>query len=558
MKITIAGFAGANKALHTKLLPDAVGVDSFNQKPGRGDLRPWKTTVGVQGVPTGRQTIYRMGRNLNLETDFWLSWTGVVHAVRGYSSGDTVEKTYFTGDGEPKWTNFTLALASTPYPVGTRHLGVPAPTAAPTVSVLTAGTSVNTENLYYVYTFVTDQNEESAPSPVSTVISVKTDGTQTISAIQAAPAGSFTINRVRIYRTQTGELGDTDFFFLREIAAGVASTTDDRRVLGEGLETSEWVEPPATLTNLTAMWNGMLAGINGVGVRFCEPFAPYAWPARYEILPPDAQPIALGRWQQNLLVLTTAKPLLVVGTSPDSLDQQPLDIGEACVASRGVVSFGHGVVWPCPDGLVYYGDGGAKMLTAGLLTRDDWQALNPTTLIGAAYEGMYFGVYTDAGSVKRGFLIDPIDPKGIFFLDTGYDALYFDEFHDKLYVYNASTGFVSKWDGGATPMTTTFRSKTFVTEPTCMSAMRVVADAYPVTVKLDAGPFTSSQATALAAASGGNLTSTGTAVRFTKSVTSEFPVRLPSGFKATDWQIQVESTGAVQAVHVASAMEELS
>lgn len=557
MKITVAGFAGANKALHSKLLPDAVGADSLNHKPVRGDLRPWKNPNSVATVPTGRLTIYRMGRDAPSDTSSWLSWTTVVHAVRGYNTGDTTERTYFTGSGDPKWTDNTIALATPPFPTATRHLGVPAPTAAPTVSVLSAGASVNTENLYYVYTFVTDKDEESAPSPVSTVISVKTDGTQTISAIQSPPAGSFTINRVRVYRTQTGELGDTQFFFLREIASGVASTTDDRRVLGEVLETGDWLEPPATLSYLTAMWNGMLAGINGRGVRFCEPFAPYAWPARYEILPPDAVPVALGRWQQNLLVLTTAKPLLVVGTSPDSLDQQPLDIGEACVSSRGVVSFGHGVAWPCPDGLAYYGDGGGKLLTAGLLTRDDWQALAPTTMIAGAFEGMYLCFYT-VGGVKKGFLIDPLNPTGIFFLDTGYDALFFDELQDKLYVYRTSDGAILNWDAGATSMTATFRSKTFITPPTCVSAMRVVADTYPVTVKIDAGPFTSGQATALAAASGGSLTAVGTTVRHTATVNGTTPVRLPSGFKATDWQIQVETANAVQAVILADAMAELS
>jgi hypothetical protein len=555
MKITIAGFAGANKALHSKLLPDAVGVDSLNQKPGRGDLRPWKAPSTVATVPASRQTIYRFGRDTVSDANYWLSWTTPVHVVRGYNTGDTTERTYFTGSGDPKWIDNTFALATAPYPTTTRHLGVPAPTAAPTVSVLSAGTSANSETLYYCYTFVTNKDEESAPSPVSTAITVKTDGTQTIASIQAAPVGSFTIDRVRVYRTQTGELGDTDFFFLREIAAGTTSTTDDRRLLGETLTTGEWLEPPAALSNLTAMWNGMLAGINGRGVRVCEPYAPYAWPARYEILPPDAVPVALGRWQQNLLVLTTAKPLLVVGSEPAALDQQPLPIGEACVASRSVVSFGHGVAWACPDGLAYYGDGGWKLLTAGLLTRDDWQALVPSTIVGGIYEGAYLGFYT-VGGVKKGFLIDPIDPKGIFFLETGYDAMFFDELQDALYVLNGTD--IQKWDAGGSFMTATFRSKVFTTPPTCISAARVVADAYPVTVRLDAGPFTSGQATALAAASGGNLTSTGTAVRFSVTVNNRFPVRLPSGFKATDWQVQVEAQNNVQAVVLASSMEELA
>lgn len=555
MKIVVSGFVGAAKAPNPKLLADEMGVDSQNQKPGRGDLSPWKQPLTVATVPASRQTIYRFGRDTPNDANYWFSWTTVVHAVRGYNTGDTTERTYFTGSGDPKWTDNTIALASTPYPTATRHLGVPAPTTAVTLSA-SGGTSANLQTLYYVYTFVTDKDEESAPSPASSPITCKTDDTITISSIPAVPTGSFTINRVRIYRTQTGDLGDTNFFFLREIAAGVSSTTDDRRALAESLATEGWLEPPATLTNLTAMWNGMLAGINGRGVRFCEPFAPYAWPAAYEILPPDAFPVALGRWQQNLLVLTTAKPLLVVGTSPDSLDQQPLDIGEACVAPRGVVSFGHGVAWPCPDGLAYFGDGGAKMITAGLLTRDDWQAMNPSGMVASIYEGAYLGFYTDGGGVRRGFLIDPVNPRGIFYFTTGYDGLYFDELQDALYVLNGTN--IQKWDAGAAFMTATFRSKVFVTPPTCIGAAQVIADSFPVTLKLDAGPFTSGEATALATASGGNLTSTGTAVRYTVTVNDRKPVRLPSGFKATDWQVQIDTANPVQGVVFASSMTELT
>lgn len=43
-----AGFAGENRALHPKLLGDTVGTVSRNQKPGRGDLRPWRNPYTVR------------------------------------------------------------------------------------------------------------------------------------------------------------------------------------------------------------------------------------------------------------------------------------------------------------------------------------------------------------------------------------------------------------------------------------------------------------------------------------------------------------------------------
>ena len=44
--IRFAGFKGENRALHPMLLSESVGVISLNQKPGRGDLRPWKEQIG--------------------------------------------------------------------------------------------------------------------------------------------------------------------------------------------------------------------------------------------------------------------------------------------------------------------------------------------------------------------------------------------------------------------------------------------------------------------------------------------------------------------------------
>lgn len=42
-----AGFAGENRALHPKLMGDAVGTVSRNAKPGRGDLRPWREPAPI-------------------------------------------------------------------------------------------------------------------------------------------------------------------------------------------------------------------------------------------------------------------------------------------------------------------------------------------------------------------------------------------------------------------------------------------------------------------------------------------------------------------------------
>lgn len=386
--------------------------------------------------------------------------------------------------------------------------------------------------VFYVYTYVNDWGWESAPSPVSATIEKKSDATATIGSFANIPAGhSATI--IRIYRTQAGTGGGADFFFLREIAYGTASTTDDNRELGEVCPTVTWLTPPDNLSNLTPLWNGMLAGISGNGVRFCEAYTPYAWPIAYDAVPPDGKPVALGVFGQNLLVLTTGRPLLVAGSGPDAMDQQPLEVPQACIAPKSVVSMGFGVAWASNDGLMFFGSGGAKLLTAGVMTRDDWQALNPATIVGRMYEGLYMGSYEQGGS-RKGFLIDPSNPQGVFFLDIGYPAMHFDELQDQLYVLDGTS--VKRWDAGS-PMICTAKSKVFrQTQPTTFGCVEVVADAFPFTFKVWAD---------------GTL-------KHTQTVTSSEPFRLPSGFMATDWQIEVSGTVPVQAVLMASSMEELA
>lgn len=538
-----AGFAGENRALHPKLLGDAVCTVSRGQKPGRGDLRPWRNPLPVATVPAGRKTIYRMGRDVASDSDYWLSWTGTVHAIRGFSSDDTTEQTYYTGDGAPKVTNNVIGLASAPYPTTSRPMGIPAP-ATPLIANKDAGAwTGDVVTYFYTYTYVSDWGWESAPAPVSLQHDRESDANTTLSAFAAAPAGNYGIDRIRIYRSQKGTGSEVEFFFLREIAYGVASTTDDNRVLGDIIKTqnpdipgSAWTPPDDSMTFITALWNGMFAGIDDDGrVRFCEAYVPYAWPLAYDTVINTGKAVALGVAGQNLVVLTDARPSVLSGTSPDSMDQMPMEFSQACVSPESVASMGSGVAWASGDGLCWWGPGtGPRILTAGIMTRDDWQALKPDTIVGQMYEGLYLGSYDD-GTGRKAFLIDPANPTGLYFLDAGYEAMHFDELQDQLYILNGTS--VQRWDAGTTSMTVRARSKEFrAPAPMNFGAAEVVADAYPVMFRVFADGV----------------------LKHTQAVTSRDPFHLPSGFMALDWQFEVETTGAVQGCAVATSVRELA
>ncbi|MET3514359.1 hypothetical protein ABIC63_002131 [Pseudacidovorax sp. 1753] len=558
-KIALAEFNGAALAVHPKLIPDTVGTASRNQRPGRGDLRPWRQPLPVATVPAGRHTIYRMGRDVASDTQYWLSWPGIVHAVRGFVSGDTVERTFYTGDGAPKQTNTSIGLAAPPYPSAYRELGVPAPASALLVTPNNTGEATDTELRYYTYTYVTDLGEESAPAPVSAQVQCKTDDTLAIAGVSPPPAGAYGIDRIRFYRTQSATSGDAEFFFLREEPSTIGSTTDDNRALGEVLPTDGWLVPPSTLTGLTAMWNGMAAAINSAdgSVRYCVAYKLYAWPVAFETLPPNAKAVALAVYGQRLLVLTTGKPVLVQGSGPDALDEQPLEIAQACVAARSAVGLGHGVAWASPDGLAYFGDGGASLCTIGLLTRDQWTAMNPESITAVNYEGFYFASYLDMEGVRRGFFLDPSNPKGIFFLDQGYEAMFVDEHRDALFVLDGTA--VKKWDAGEASMTALFRSKVFAGPERNYSAARVEADAYPVTMHVDVLDLHPDVVAARIEARPGLFTSPATGVlRHTHVVDDRRPFRLPGGVLSRTHQVTIETSNPVQWATLASSMRELS
>lgn len=531
--IRLAGFGGENRALHPLLLPDGIGTVCINSKPGRGDLRPWKSPLTVATVPAGRKTIYRMGRDVASDTNYWLSWPTIVHAVRGPNADDNDERTYFTGDGTPKWTDKVKALATAPYPTAARELGIPAPANACLLAA-SGGVSELNETRYYTYTYVTDIGEESAPNPAPTEIICKTDATISITNIAPVISGNYGVNRVRIYRTQSGTAGDANFFFVREIASTLTQTSDDGRVLSEVMPSTTWLQPPADLSNLKGLWNGMMAGISGRSVRFCEAFTPYAWPLAYEILPTAVTPVALATFGQTLVILTDGNPIVSTGGSPDAMDEQPVEFLQSCVAPLSAVGMGYGVAWASPDGLAFIGDGGARLLTQNALTRDDWQAMNPSSIRGCMYEMQYFGFYEVAG-VQKGFMIDPRAPDGMYFMDFGVDSLYLDDLQDHLYALNGTN--IQKFDAGTT-LTTTFKSKLHrLPKPTPgFACAEVTADEYPVTFKLYAD---------------GTL-------KHTQQVTSAAPFRLPSGYYAQTAQIELQTTGAVQGCVTAHSMQEIA
>ena len=133
-----SNFFGASQQLSGKRLPEGLGVNAVNLRPGFSDLRGWGSagTVVTTGGATPLISAYRMNRALIDDTGTWIQWTMDVDVVRSLVANDSTEEIFYTGDGIPKRTDNVLGLPAAPSPAASRSLGVPKPTSAMTATLL--------------------------------------------------------------------------------------------------------------------------------------------------------------------------------------------------------------------------------------------------------------------------------------------------------------------------------------------------------------------------------------------------------------------------------------
>lgn len=188
----ITGFSGVVPRLGARLLGENQAQVAVNCRLTSGYLGALKQplTITHPGV-IGIKSIFRMTDGVS---DFWLAWNRDVDAAKGPIAGDTTFRTYYTGDGEPRVTNLQLATAGSPMPASAFVLGVFPPKTAASLSH--AGGVGEAVSRAFVYTFVTQWGEESQPSPITAIVTGKSDGTWTIGAttgMDVAPLNTMTI-----------------------------------------------------------------------------------------------------------------------------------------------------------------------------------------------------------------------------------------------------------------------------------------------------------------------------------------------------------------------------
>jgi hypothetical protein len=529
----IPAFSGKITKISPRLIPEDSAQVATNLRLESGRIEPLKSNLATGDTfPAQTQTIWRYSSNV------WFQFTADVDVVRSPVPEDPHDRVYLTGSTYPRMTNNVGATAGPPYPGVLYRLGLPAP-AKPVPTISGTGTEGETaQDIAYALTLVTAFGEESKPSAVTTADIVSWTPGQTRSvAIPAFPTGSYYTPGRKFYLYRTDSAGT--FRFVAEILNAsttyVDSVTDAQ--LGETIPSQTWEAPPdedtayhpdGQLLGLTSLPNGILAGFTGNTVCFSEAYIPHAFPPEYQITV-KSPVVALASIAPGLLVTTTEKPVLIQGSSPAGMSVQELDANYPCVSKRSMVDMGEYAIYASSMGLVLADSNGLTVATREIISRDQWQSYNPTTIHAYQHNGKYIGFYNGGG-----FIFDPRGEKNAWIdLNFSASAGFYDRSEDTLYLL--VSGVMYKFDSGSA-LTYTWKSKEFYSPRAfCPLAAKVEATSYPLTFKLYADGV----------------------LKHTETVQNSLSFPLPAGYLANEFEVEVSGTAAINYIAVADNRQEL-
>lgn len=602
-KLQVSEFQGIAPRIDARLLQDSQGQIGENLKLTSKALQSWREQVLVN-LPVRTGLLKSIYRYEGTGTPLWLTWNTDVDVVKAPISNDTTDRLYWTGDGKPKAgdnaDNTVTGIAATGgsniYPENSITLGYPAPTAAPTVAIGGAGAGTDPVDKLYVYTFVSFWGEESAPSPASAIINVDlTDGEVDLSAMEiTVPAEYNTLTTIRVYRSNSG-VNQAAFQFVAEFAP-TATYTDSipDTSLGEIIPTTDYDLPPTDMFGLLDFGNGILVGFTEYDICFSEPYQPHAWPIKYRLAIVSTI-VGGGVFGNTVVVCTDDQPVLVIGNHPSTMTMTIHPDHQACIAPEGIVTLKNSVVYPSPNGLYEIGYNGGKLLTETLYDRETWQQRLPEQLRSTNWDTRYIGFTDSAGLVIE--TANGIVAASDFNIDV--DAIYNDAQNDNLYISQTlpnSANAIYEFNIGGSRLPYIWKSKKFsIGSQATLTAGKILAQ-YGVLYTQDEVDALAVEAAAIEALNsallaGGRLNGelNGHAINVfevngsllqnlpevptvqnvvlklfadgvlvgTAAANSDQPFRLPAGYRARQFEIQIETFTDVNQITLASSVQDL-
>ena len=596
----IKNFGGEVPKTDSRLLPNDNAEQAVNCDLSSGNLAglPILNFIIDLSGTAGTQRAYRFP--VPGLPDTWLPLPSPYSSVcRSPLANDTLNRLYWTNPANSTtpgafWSTQAMIAANTPpYSLGTIYPGAEVtPTTALGVTS-SGGVVVPLVVRSYVFTYVNQYGEESAPSEPSALVTGNSDGTWAITGLPtAAPSNPVgfnypTITGVNLYRTLTGTTTGAAFYQVTQFVYGTNSpptsyadvTLDIAIVNNTQLISTSFSNPPVGLDGLITFPGGMLIGFVGNTVYFCEPDRPFAWPVGYaQSL--GYQIMGFGVWQQSLVTLTSGFPSSGTGNSPTNFTFIQVRVPEPCISRGSVITDLMGVYYASQNGLVMLNYFGMQNQTLATVTKNIWLArYAATTLLACRHRAQYLALRMDGSNT--GFLIDYAEQRLGFMelsLPAGITAVWNDEYTGDAYM--CKNGRIHRWDDPTTAsLIYRWRSKQFYgAAPLSMGAVQISSDPTIATATASTSDDLPSDPSLMLPAGVnavfnmyvggmGDASTTSTDVPdanptatpvFTRPLKIPREIfRLPSGFKAFDYQFEIVSRVPVHSIEVATTMKEL-
>jgi hypothetical protein len=588
--LKINNFGGMIPAMDEHLLPQNQGALVENAWVYSGALEGFRQLTPVYDIVGTRiRKVFRVPINSpgkdNIPDSAWLEFESRdVDVIQSPTVNDQYERFYWAGQGITTEynTKARILAGSSAY-----TLGIPSPATLPGCSV--AGGAPPTETRAYVYTWESSFGEEGPPSPPRTVTG-NADGTWNLTF--TAPTGPNTAGRTltytNIYRTISGTSGSTAYFFVAKIAIGTltyADTIATTVVSGNQiLQSLFWSGPPTGLRGMVSMPNGIVAGFTQSEIWFTEPYRPHAWPPIYT-LAVEAPIVGLGVIGQSLIVCTSGSPYAVSGINPGTMALSKIAANEPCTSRGSIASGPSGVAYTSPNGVVLATPGMAQVVTRDLITKDIWSDPAEGLQLPATYAAGLNGAYYVWGAAQlgcfeptafdndnflmedltgsySGAIVDANNPRAAYVRLTSTTSVYncfSDVWTGEVFLIKDDIVYWVDVSQARPHGSFKWRSKIFeAPNQRNFGAMRIWHAPFAETPALNPVPNANLVQTLAADQWGLVRVYADGILRYTRELrTSGEIMRLPSGFKAQFWEVEIEARIKITSFEIATSVKEL-
>ena len=334
--------------------------------------------------------------------------------------------------------------------------------------------------------------------------------------------------------------------------------TDDypAEALSGLLTSTDYAPPPEDLEGLTYLPNRFLAGFVGNTVYFSDIDNYHAWPVGFAI-PLEHNVVGMVPVGGDLLVLTTSFPYVITGRDPAIMLATRIDVQFPCLSRRSIATGNYGAMWSTHEGIAFWRKGGgAQLMTQSLYDADTWKAeVDPTTVVATSYNDAYVAWHSTGAFMltRRGDTVELVDLES----DVSATATFYDPAANTVYLASGASGDIYRWDDPAQPARRyTWKSRIVeAPEPINFGALMLSAETGPIGEVLAWGEVTTTWATTetpyfYPSPIEFKLWADGTEVT-TFDVFEDVVYRLPAGYKARSYEVQLSGETRLQALRIA-------